>query len=54
MPERVANTLFTKNLSIFVKGENLLLLARDAEKRQLRIGSEPNYRNYSVGLRMMF
>lgn len=54
MPSNVAKTLFTKEMSLYVRGENLVRFSKDAEKRQLNIGSEPEYRNYSVGLRFMF
>ncbi len=40
--------------SVFLRGSNLAQLSQDAEKRQLRIGSEPTYRNYALGVRLMF
>ena len=54
MPEAVANILFMKNLDLFVNGSNLLLVSKYKEISQLRIGSEPSYRSFSLGIKTMF
>ncbi len=54
MPVGISNALFTKSLSVFLRGENLLRVSRDAEKRQLVIGGEPDYRSFSLGLKVKF
>lgn len=54
LPKRLAYKIATKDLILYVKGENLARLSKEADKRQIRTGSEPAYRNYAVGLRIMF
>lgn len=54
LPSRVSDLLFTKDISVFMRGENLLRISDDAEKRELVIGGEPNYRNILVGLKVNF
>lgn len=54
LPDGLADKIFTRSMSLFVRGENLLYISKDSEKRQLRIGAEPSYRNYSAGLRFAF
>ncbi|MEA4935849.1 MAG: SusC/RagA family TonB-linked outer membrane protein [Paludibacter sp.] len=51
--KKVQNTMI-KGLSLYLRGSNLLMIAKDAEKRQLNIGTEPAYRNYAGGLRIIF
>lgn len=51
--KKVQNTII-KGLSIYLRGSNLLMVAKDAEKRQINIGTEPAYRNYAGGLRILF
>ncbi|MEL7588766.1 MAG: SusC/RagA family TonB-linked outer membrane protein [Prolixibacteraceae bacterium] len=53
LPKRLAYRIATKDLILYIKGENLARLSKDATKRQIRT-SEPAYRNYAVGLRIMF
>ena len=43
-----------KNLSISLAGSNLLQFAENKDIRQLNIGSAPDYRYYTVGLRASF
>jgi TonB-linked SusC/RagA family outer membrane protein len=54
MPFHVITNLGLKGLNVYLRGSNLLMLAKDAEKRQLVIGGEPNYRNYAAGLKILF
>lgn len=54
LPPQVSNILFSKGLSVFLRGENLLRISNDAEDRQLVIGGEPNYRSFLLGLKVKF
>ncbi|MGV8094977.1 MAG: hypothetical protein AB2L24_24245 [Mangrovibacterium sp.] len=54
LPKTLAYKIATKDLILYLRGENLARLSKDAERRQLRIGSEPMYRNFALGLRIMF
>lgn len=47
-------SLFSKEVGIFLRGENLLRLSADAQDRQLVIGGEPAYRNFLLGLKVKF
>lgn len=54
IPSRISGILFFKYISVFLRGENLLRLSKDADKRQLVIGGEPRYRNFLMGLKVKF
>lgn len=54
MPKSIVSKIFSKDLILYLRGENLARLSKDAEKRQIRVGAEPMYRNYALGLRIMF
>ncbi|MEL7585882.1 MAG: SusC/RagA family TonB-linked outer membrane protein [Prolixibacteraceae bacterium] len=54
MPKKIAHTLFSEDISFFLRGENLLRVSRNVEKQQLVIGGEPNYRSFSLGLKVKF
>ena len=54
IPARVSRMLFSQHIGVFLRGENLLMLAKDAKKRQLVIGGEPDYRNFLFGLKVNF
>ena len=54
LSNRMAKKLLTKNLSLYVRGSNLMNFAGNKDKMELSIGSEPQYRNYSVGLKALF
>lgn len=54
LPQGVAKKLFSKDFSVFLRGENLARLSQDADRRQLRAGFEPTYRNFSLGARVKF
>ncbi len=53
-PRRVAKVLFTQELSLYVRGNNLLRVSQDAERRQIKVASEPNYRDFTLGIKVMF
>ena len=54
LPRNMSNKLFSKNISLYLRGENLARISKDATERQLRIGAEPLYRNYGLGARIEF
>lgn len=43
-----------KGFSLYLRGSNLLMLGKDVDKLQLRIGSQPSYRQFAAGLRVSF
>ncbi len=49
--KRICDKIRMKNLSINISATNLLELAENVEIRQLNIGSSPQYRSFTVGLR---
>lgn len=53
-PEHIAKTLFTNELSLYIRGNNLLRISQDSEKRQIRVASEPAYRDFAIGIKVMF
>jgi TonB-linked SusC/RagA family outer membrane protein len=53
-PTSLASKLFTKNFSCYIRASNLLTIAENKDKMELRIGSEPQYRYYSIGVKAMF
>lgn len=54
LPQPLARKLFTKNFSVYLRASNLLNLAGNKDKMELSIGTEPQYRNYSAGLKILF
>jgi TonB-linked SusC/RagA family outer membrane protein len=54
LPESVAKILFMKQLNCYVDATNLLLISKFRKIRELNIGSEPQYRTISVGIRTLF
>ncbi|MCK5135436.1 MAG: SusC/RagA family TonB-linked outer membrane protein [Bacteroidales bacterium] len=54
LPHSLISNWAVKELSVYLRGANLVTFETETEKRQLRIGSEPRYRNYSLGLRILF
>lgn len=54
LPQSIASKLYTKNFSLYVRASNLLNLADNKDKMELSVGSEPQYRYYSVGLKALF
>jgi TonB-linked SusC/RagA family outer membrane protein len=54
VPKSMANKLIMKDLSFYLRGDNLAMLSKDADKRQLNIGTEPQYRSFALGVRMKF
>jgi len=54
LPEGVSKKIFTRNMSVFCRATNILMVAANKDRMQLNIGSEPQMRNYSVGLKAQF
>ena len=54
LPASIANTLFMKRLSCYVDASNLLLFSKHKEIRELSVGTEPQYRSFSIGIKTMF
>ena len=54
LPSSIAKQISSKGIGIYLRGDNLVRFSEDAEKRQLVIGLEPNYRSYAVGVKLMF
>lgn len=53
-PKNVCSKLGSKGLNLYLRGSNLLLLAEDGNKRDIRIGQDPAYKSYAVGLKLLF
>jgi hypothetical protein len=54
LPISQNNKLSLKELSVFVNASNFLTISPSEEIRILNIGSEPQYRNFSVGIKTLF
>ncbi|BCI62066.1 SusC/RagA family TonB-linked outer membrane protein [Coprobacter secundus] len=53
-PNTLLRRTFIRDLSLYLRGSNLLMAAQDVKKRQLNIGSEPQFRYYALGLKVSF
>ena len=54
VPENVAGKLKMKHLNFYVNASNLFTISKYKEIRELRIGAEPYYRSFSIGVKTMF
>lgn len=54
LPYKVISKIMAKEMSIYLRGSNLLMIAEDADKQQIVVGQQPQYRNFALGLRVMF
>jgi len=54
MPENLCGKIAMKNLSIYLSGSGLALISKQNEIRELNVGSEPQYRYFTLGVRTMF
>jgi hypothetical protein len=54
LPKVLVQKIASKEMTIYLRGENLARLSKDAEKRQLNIGFEPRYTSYALGLKILF
>ncbi len=53
-PSVFTNRLNMRELSVFADASNLLMLSKNREFKQLNIGTEPQFRSFSVGLNVFF
>ncbi|WP_165940142.1 SusC/RagA family TonB-linked outer membrane protein [Dyadobacter psychrotolerans] len=53
-PIRLTNKAGVKALSVFADASNLVMLSKVRHIKELSIGSEPQYRSYSLGLNISF
>ena len=54
MPEKMSRMLKMKNLSFHVNASNLITISKYKNIRDLRVGAEPYYRSFSIGVKSMF
>lgn len=54
MPVTVAQMLRMKKLSFFVNGSDIFMISKHKDIRELNVGTEPQYRSYSVGIKTVF
>ena len=54
LPVSVAKLLFMKRLNCYVDATNLFLISKYRKIRELSVGSEPQYRAFSIGLKTIF
>lgn len=54
IPNNLSSKLSIKNLDLYVRASNIATFAKNSDKMQLNIGSEPQYRYYEVGLKTNF
>ena len=54
VPLKVSNRLNMRALSFFADASNLVMLSKFRQYKELNIGSEPQYRSYSLGLNISF
>lgn len=52
--EKAISKLGMKNLSLFANASNLITFSKFKAYRELKVGSEPNYRSFSLGIKTMF
>jgi TonB-linked SusC/RagA family outer membrane protein len=54
VPIRISNRINMKGLSIFADASNPVMLSKSRHIKELNIGTEPQYRSYSLGLNVSF
>jgi TonB-linked SusC/RagA family outer membrane protein len=54
VPEYVAKIVKMKHLNFFIDATSVLTVSKYREYKEMRIGSEPYYRSFSIGLKTMF
>lgn len=54
LPKSVISRIGVKGLNFYVRGANLLTISKSAKIRDLNIGTQPQFRNFSAGLRANF
>jgi len=54
MPDAFAHKMLMKKMSLFADGSSLYLFSKHREIKELSVGSEPYYRSFSLGVKIMF
>jgi TonB-linked SusC/RagA family outer membrane protein len=54
MPDAVSQRLRMQNLSFYVNGSYLMTISKHKDIKELRVGSEPFYRSFSLGIKTQF
>lgn len=54
VPEKIANVLFMKDLAVSLSASDLFQIAANTRERDLRIGTEPINRTYTITLKAKF
>ena len=54
LPENLSPGGFVRNLQIYLRASNVLTLSAIKEKRELNVGTEPQFRTYAVGFNASF
>jgi hypothetical protein len=54
MPRTIASKLLMKDLDIFADASDVFQFAKNLKLRDLRVGNEPYYRTFSVGVKANF
>jgi len=51
---KTINSLHINKLSFYVRGSNLSTISKNSKRMELNVGSEPQYRFYSIGVKAIF
>lgn len=54
LPKSISKKLSTNNFSLYVRGSNLANFAPNKDKMELSAGTEPQYRYFAAGLKILF
>lgn len=54
LPKGISNALSMQNLNVFIDASNVYQFAYNREIRELRVGGEPYYRTFSLGVKASF
>ncbi|MDR1155675.1 MAG: SusC/RagA family TonB-linked outer membrane protein [Bacteroidales bacterium] len=54
LPVKQGNVLAVKSLSLFIDASSILMLSKAKDYLQLNVGSQPQYRSFSIGFKTLF
>lgn len=54
IPQGILKSLPLQDANIYLRGSDLMMFSKKTQYRELNVGSEPQYRNYALGARLMF
>ncbi len=54
LPQMYSKKVFANGLSLYLRGSNIVNIAKNKDKLELNIGSGPQYRNYAIGIKAIF